>query len=122
MAKKFEITVTEDQLATMSAACDLFMRVGIGQLTAVIDHLGHMPGGAATQRIFDDLIEIQRLVTARPQPGGPGLMNPIVPETFRIAHDISAAAKQALTQHTGHLVITSVAGAPSIKEKTNAEE
>lgn len=100
--KTYTLTITEEQARTISAACDLLCRIGLGQWP---EFVGYLPGSRPHHELIDALKKPMAEWLAGESFGGHiingwnsslGLGNPHVSERAHIAHDLHVTIRHRL--------------------------
>lgn len=101
MSKNFTITMSEEQVRTMSMACEVLMRLHIGQLDRILElplapNSEHEPALEDLSIARKHIEEAKRLLLGFSPEASHGIRNPLVSETARIAFDLHQVCRHRL--------------------------
>jgi len=105
--KKYKLILNEDQVAALSAACELLARVGIGQFEKVLDFSEHQPGyikdDPADMHVARELLlRASNLMTGMRGDAGWSIGNQKdVPDRFRVAYDMHQVIRGHYAEQPG---------------------
>ena len=92
--RSYSLTLTENQLAVVEKACDLYTRVFLGQLDSVAWLLTLVIEDVEKyQRLKEGLGELKPLIWGQ-RNGGPGIRSERIPDNAKVAYDIVQVVRQ----------------------------